>query len=146
MVLDGFLGYKFTSYTGRSSRRFSRKAAVWQPLNRRKTIVGKGAVSQPSKGGHNQGLPARSSMKTGHWPVFRALRTPFREPPRLCLSSLRESRVYRPVLAENRPLACFPGAANPGRQRRKERILCSRSAGSASQKFILAPHMSLLRI
>ena len=32
------------------------------------------------------------------------------------------TRACRPVLAENRPLACFPGAANPGRQRRKVRI------------------------
>ena len=68
-------------------------------------------------GGHNQGLPARSSVKTAHRTVFRALRTPIGTP--LGFASRTFSRAYRPVLAENRPLACFPGAANPGRQRRK---------------------------
>ena len=75
-----------------------------------------GAVAQPSAGGHNQGLPARSSVKTGHWPVFRALRTPFREPPRLCLSSLRDSRAAK----AQRMNFCSAGVA---RARRKSQWL-----------------------
>ena len=47
-----------------------------------------------------------------------------REPPRLCLSSLWDSRAAKA----------------------QGKIFCSRRASSASQKFILAPHMSLLRI
>ncbi len=45
-------------------------------------------------------------------------------PPRLCLSSLRSSRAAKA----------------------QGKNFCSRRASSASQKFILAPHMSLLRI
>ena len=46
-----------------------------------------GTVSRKrSTEGHNQGLPARSSVKTVHRTVFRALRTPSRTPPRICLS------------------------------------------------------------
>ena len=47
-----------------------------------------------------------------------------REPPRLCLSRLRRSRAAKA----------------------QGKNFCSRGASSASQKFILAPRMSLLRI
>ena len=42
------------------------------------------------------GLPARSSVKTVHWTVFRALRTPLRNPPTPL--PLASSRAYRPAV------------------------------------------------
>ena len=81
-----------------------------------------------------------------HSPSERGSRPPFGNPlSTFACRPLRDSRACRPVLAENRPLACFPGAANPGRQRREERIFAPQ-VKPAPQKFILAPYMPLLRI
>ena len=74
-----------------------------------------------SQGGHNQGLPARSSVKTVHRTVFRALRTPNRDPP-TPLPLGPSPGPTGPFFGENCPLDSFPGPQNP------------------------APRMSLLRI
>ena len=65
-------------------------------------------VAQPSAGGHNQGLPARSSLKLSHrlnfralrthQPVFRVLRTPSGEgiwvPTNTLLTSFLDETLY----------------------------------------------------
>ncbi len=106
-----------------------------------------------SMGGHNQGLPARSSVKTVHRTVFRALRTPNQIPPTpLPLALL--PRPAGPLFGEIVPLAQSPGPHSPRRKIRKVRIFAPAEVGAfsfpqrsfCSAKMLLAPAKPLLRI
>ena len=83
-----------------------------------------------------QGLPACCSVRTGHWPVLRALATPggksarYKRLRRLVLAAYMPLlRIFSrgslragpagPLFGKNRPPACSSGPHSPGRQIRK---------------------------